>query len=486
MTDVKSNYTNNKLVGSEFDYTMRIINTPRFYALNVSGEDGDPVPPAGDAVIPPAGTKPQDDKQQEDKPVANVFKSDGLETVAIEGDENSYFINTDGSVVNNKGEVKYTKDAYDKILSDGNANDIPDTYSIVEVEGYDEAVYLNENKEFVNAKGDILLSKEEVADKYDFNNETDPFINGVKASNMFDNVDGIEFSEQGVTKVLNSAFEKGINKGKQDGIKELQKRFPKLPDIIRHMELFGTDFSKFEQLPDYSKIELTSDTAVSVLDSIVEDYYREKGLKPDPNYIQFLKNGDGYIDYVNGIKGELSDIVVRKKAAMDKTIADRRIAEQQKIDNYWGIEVDDSGNMIQLDAPNSVYNKMMKEGSIEVDGETFTIPQVIKSSISGQPKEYTRQEVFNWLYVKRPVEVDGEKINATGYELYLYQKNAKRKVDHDILDALTAFTGNDPTQLVKQSVTKHRKLNKTIATPKGANAEPRKQINVKPKMTIRQ
>ena len=254
------------------------------------------------------------------------------------------------------------------------------------------------------------------------------------------------------------------------------------------MELHGTDFTKYNQYPDYASIELSDTTSVGVLDSIVDDWHREKGIKKDNAYIQFLKNGDGYIDYVKGLKSELSDMVVQKKQARDAEIAKRNQARIDQANKYWGIAVDDKGNMIDLGINDSVYSHIVKNGEFEIDNERIEIPKVIRSNITGEPKEYSREDFFNWLYIPRPVEIDGKRVNATGYEIHVHQQQQSRTLSHDVLDAFTAFTNGDKSQLIKQSVSKHRKANKTIKlSAKGGSTSSKstnKKVNVKPKMTI--
>lgn len=415
------------------------------------------------------------------------FTSDGLEAVTLENDEGSYFINADGAVVNDKGEVKLSKDDYAKLNDSGNVDDVPDTFKTVgEIEGFEGTVYLNENKEFVNAKGEVLLDADSVAKDYDIEgaDESNPFITGLEKSNIFDNLEGVEFTEEGVTTVVNTVYDKGINKGKADGVNELYQRYPELQDVLTHMELHGTDFSKYKQFTDYNALEITAETSTGVLDAIVRDYHREKGIKPDQNYINFLKNGDGYIDYVKGIKSELADISEQHRAAQRQKVEESKLAARQQAENYWGLSMDDKGNQIELDSENSIYNKVIKQGTITVDGETLNIPKVIKSNITGEPKEYSVQDFFNWLYVTRPVEVNGERINATGYELARYNKESKRTIDNDIVDAFTIFTNGDGSQLIKQSVNKHKKQHAKKITVTKKRQPDNKQTTVKRKLTL--
>jgi hypothetical protein len=181
-------------------------------------------------------------------------------------------------------------------------------------------------------------------------------------------------------------------------------------------------------------------------------------------------------------------MVVERKTEMDKQIAAKEKAKQDRINNYWGVAIDNKGNMVDLNIENSVYNKVMKTGEVKLGDETLQIPKVIRSNITGEPKEYSRQDFFNWLFIPKPVEIDGERINATGYDIYLYNTNKNRTVNHDVVDAFTAFTNGDKSQLIKQSVNKHVKTQKSIKlSSKSSSTTSRKtskKTDGKPKMRI--
>lgn len=502
MTDVKLKSMDILNLSNSFNTLSMDIDMPIFNALDVSGDDnstGDSGDKSGNKDSNTANSNSKENNNSNpdtttstDSNISNTsnesqFSTDGLESVALEGEKNDYFLSKSGEVVDKDGKVKYSKEEYSKLSNRGNVDDIPETYSIVDSDQFDETVYLNENNEIVNAKGDVLKTAEQVASEFEIEDESDPFIKGVKETNLFEDVDNIDTSKEGVTTVINTAYDKGIKKGKELGIDELKSKYPQLDDVLKHMELHGTDFSKYDQFPDYANMELSDNSSIGVLDAIVADWHRERGIKPDGAYINWLKNGDGYLDYVKGLKSELADIVVAKKQQRDQLIEAKNKEAADKANQYWGVAIDDKGNLMDLDISDSVYSKVIKTGELKIEDSNVELPKVIRSNITGQPKEYSRNEFFNWLYIPRPVELDGKRVNATGYEVEIYKRNQSRTINHDILDAFNVFTNGDNSQLIKQSVSKHKKANKTIklnskgSTSKNTN---RKQVNVKPKMTI--
>lgn len=488
MTDVKFKNMIKLFNNLPFEPLGVSFQLPDYYALNVSGESNDGND--GDKPESEPNVEPNKSKADTDSPnLNNGFSTEGLEAITLEGEETDYYLSDKGEVVDSTGKVKYSKNEYNKIVNSGGVDDVPDTYTLVEIDGFTETVYLNEKKELVNAKGDVLKTAEQVEAEYDMEGDSsNPFIEGLKATNLFDEVDQYEFKPETVTTVVNTAYDKGVLKGKDEAIVELKSKYPQLDDVIRHMELYGTDFSNFNKLHDYTSIDINENTSMGVLDSIVKDWHREKNIEINQDYIQFLKNGDKYPEYVSKLKADLSNMVVQKKTEMDRQIAERNAAKQKQINEYWGISVDDKGNIVDLNITDSVYNKVLKTGELQLDNETLQIPKVIRSNITGEPKEYSRQDFFNWLYIPKPVEIDGERINATGYDIYLYNKTKTRTVNHDVVDAFTAFTNGDKSQLIKQSVTKHVKNQKSIKlNTKGggsSNKSTNRKTDGKPKLRI--
>lgn len=497
MTDVKTTYSTINTMEKIVSFELYPFAPTRFYALTIDSDanDGGSNDNAKDTVNLSTSEKQIDNLDN------NLVTNDGdddinkqipnittLEKISLQGEKNDYYISATGDVIDKEGKVKYTKSEFESLSAEGKVEDT-NNYTVVEVDGFNETIYLNDKKEFVNSKGEVVMSAEDVASKYDFSDTTndDPFKVGLLASNLFENVDDIELSADSVSNVINTVFDKGITRGREDAIEELYSRYPKLKDVINYMELHGTDFSKFEQLPDYDSYQLSSDTAVGILDSIVEDWHKEKGIPVDKNYINYLKNGDNYLDYVNKLKNDLALTVKEKKQNLEKELQSKTLAAKKAADEYWGITIDNNGSVIDLNVEDSIYNKIIKTGSITVGNEKLIIPKVIRSTITGEPKEYTREDFFNWLYVKRPVELDGKRVNATGYDIYLYNTRKSRTLDHDLVDTFKAFTNGDSSQLIKQSVIKHIKSQKKVKVVPRNNNQYQGSVsnrNVKPKLTL--
>jgi hypothetical protein len=378
--------------------------------------------------------------------------NDGNDAEVISIDDTEYVLNEAGDALNEDGTVFKTKAEIEELNSGNDSDEATE----LEIDG---VVYkLNENGDAIDEDGSVKYSKDDI----DAMSEDTP---AIKLDDIIKDTAIEIYDEQG-NKVEYQNDEEGIkqyvsdvyNKAKNDGVNQVFEAYPVLNDLINHFQLGGT-IDNFDSVPDYSSIELNKENEAQLKD-IITQARTMRGDRPEAieRYYNALKAGDKNNDNVfeeASVELEfLNGVTKQEREAKEAAIANQQAAEIQEANKYWGVEVRD-GQLVDLGVKDSIYNTI-KQGTININDKSFTIPEKIKVIEDGKPNMYTRDDFFKYLYEPIIVNMNGNPIQITRHQLDVEKENANRTTGNDVYEAFKRFVKYDESQFIQEQVNKDK------------------------------
>lgn len=384
-------------------------------------------------------------------------KVENVETIEIDGksynlNENGDAINEDGSVFKSKTDLESKPD---------------DDVAVTEVEIYDEAskktvtYKLDKDGNAIDDKGEIMYSKEELealgeesTTELDVNSLIDKV--GIKVYNEKGEVINYDNTEDSQISYIRDVHEVGKQIGANEYYEHLVSTYPFMNDLLLHLNS-GGKFEDFKEEVDYSTIKLDKKNAEQ-LKQIITQAKSIKGDKPESivKYLDFLSKSDSDNDsLLEQSKLELEYLLNRQvtnRVEKEKLIEANKLESIENAKKYWGINVDDKGNLVDLKINNSVYS-IINSGKIKVNNETYVIPEKIKVVDNGKANIYTRNDFFRYLYEPVVYQLeDGSSVQMTRDQYKIEVERGNRDLNHDIYDAFERFVNYDKTQFIKEQI----------------------------------
>lgn len=348
------------------------------------------------------------------------------EVVEIDGEQ--YTIDTDGNAVKD-GKVVYTKVQIDA-MSDDNEED-----------GEESAVASIED---IAAKSGISIVDEQGNPvQYDMS------------------VDGLARREMDI-------YKKGAQEASAKAIDEFLKANPDILDVVNYKLTYGT-IEGYTSNFDYNKVTLDKDNKAQLKDIIVKAEIAKGNTPERANRIANLIEADNTLDVeaeeaLNYLKAQQQAAVEQNlKAAREQQAA---MIEQQN--KFYGLGVDEKGNTVDLNIDGSIYDIVVKKGSIK----GLEIPEAgITVKTSKGNKLISRRELYNYISV--PVK----QIDGYWYTQAQLDDMARMNNPEDmVLNYIRNLTGDDISQLVKKAINHDKVLTVRKLTSKGSRANGTKRI----------
>ena len=376
-------------------------------------------------------------------------------------DDKEYILNENGDAVNEDGSVFKTKAELET-----KSTEKEDDSEKVEI---DEVEYtIDKDGNAVDENGQIKFTKEEL-DKMEEASEEDEGSLSLEEIKKKVNIvtvgdDGKELSydntENGLVAYINDVRKQTRREAKEAGVSEFLDQYPQVKDVVNYLKINNGNLEGFNSTKSFKDTKIDKDNEEQQISIVAE---REKMLgksEADANEYATVIRDAGKLEEES--KKALKDLQKREEevsAEQERLVKEREQEYNQQIQQYWGVDVKD-GKLVDLNIKDSLYNKV-KSGKLEIGDKVYSIPENIRvKEQDGSSKTYTRGEFFHYMYV--PLEVplnNGDVRYMTGYEIDMAQKEATRKVDEDVFDALKMFVRYDTSQFIEEQVNKD-KVNK--------------------------
>jgi len=396
-----------------------------------------------------------------DAPAQQQSQELNKDITIVEGNE--YILDTNGNALDKDGKIFKTKEELNANTPPTNDNPpVEETEKVIaNIEGVDYNI--DDAGNAVDETGNIKFTKEELESfEEDTTSEEDANKVDIKTIKSKVNIpilneqgEEVEYedSAEGISKYVSDLFKYSKDKHSNDKVDELKQRYPILEPLLNHLELNNGSLDGFNNVTDYSKIVLSKDDEPQLTNLVIEERLAKGDTKEQAiRYASYLKD-DGKL--LEGAKDAQAYLANSQKASLREQQAkldQQRVQAEIEEQKYWGVKVVD-GKVIPLKSEeNSVYNKIVDKGKISINGKDYNIPENIKVNNNGRLEIYTRKQMFDYLYIPKPTNIDGEIQYVTGYDYDKYQKNKTRSIDDDIYDALLTFVKQDNSQFIEEQI----------------------------------
>lgn len=375
-------------------------------------EQKDPIEPKNKQV---ESSKKEDDKKPENSD--ELEKESEEELVEIDGEQ--YTIDKDGNAVKD-GKVVYTKSQMDSMTSTEDHNE-PDE----NVASIDD----------IAAKSGIVLTDDAGEPiQYDMT------------------IEGLARREMDV-------YNKGVRDASSNAVDEFLKNNPDILDVVNYKLTYGT-IDGYTSNFDYSKINLDKSNKAQLKEIIVKAEMAKGNSVERANRIANLIEADNTLeteaeDALNYLKGKQDQQREANIKAMQEEQA--RIIEEQN--RFYGIGLDAKGNAVDLNIEGSIYDLVVKKGSVR----GLDIPKngIVVKTDKGD-KLISRTDLYNYISV--PVrQIDGVWYTQAQLDDMARMNNPEEM----ILNYIRNLTGDDISQLVAKEINKSKVVNIRKLVSKG-------------------
>lgn len=423
----------------------------------------------GDSTPAATDTKAVDINDSTPKTVEDHGATDTSDTtditdsrIDIEG--TSYQVDKDGNAIGSDGNVYKTKDE----LADINKDDIVDVKPEVNTLNIDDdgvvtSYVIDDNGNALDDKGEVKYTKEELEtlgtdtpQAVDINIASVIDSTKIPIFNQDNEAVSYENTNEGLSQYVEDVYQRGSTEATNNVFSELYSKYPFLNNMLNHVDAGGT-VEDFREETDYASIKLDKDN-ITQLKAIAIEGYMSKGMSSEEanKYFDYVKstgsdNDEAYLEATKELK-HLTDSKSNRDTKKQQDIQLQQQAEQSNYNNYWGVQINDKGQLVNLNKENSIYN-IVQEGTLKVGEDTFNIPDNIRVMEDGKPKMYNRSDFFRYLY--EPIVVldnNGNRITTTRDNIKMQKEQSIRTVSNDVLDSYKRFTNYDISQLINEKV----------------------------------
>lgn len=277
----------------------------------------------------------------------------------------------------------------------------------------DEINYtIDVNGNALNEKGEIKFTKEQIAEMQDTDpaNSDDDYVEAVsKASGIVitdDNGQPLKFEStiEGFAKRESAIKALGEKEGFNKGFNQFLKNNPDIASLVEYKQKFGT-IEGYSTNIDYSKITITDNE--SELTDLIYKAEIQKGTSPEraKRIVEFAKAN-------NCLKDDANESLEWLKKNQEYQI--KEIQQKQEIEyakeiekeiNFFGVSYEDNGTIKVHDAPGSLYDIVVNKGEI---GEYSLPKEGIRIKTNKGERLLSREELFD--YFSRPVKEIGDNV----------------------------------------------------------------------------
>lgn len=347
---------------------------------------------------------------------------DDVQLIEVDGEQ--YEIDESGNAVKD-GEVVYTKEQLDSFEE-------PSGESIVKL----EEIFKNTNIVPVDEKGEPI--------KY-------------------------EDTPEGISSYVKDVYDIAAKQAIEEYQTSLFTTYPILNDVFDYLSKNNGSLENYTPKQSYRQVEITDDSDETQLKNIIVSARLQKGdtAEKAERYFKYLKDSNQVLEEAKSELEYLKDNETKLEESKRVEIQQQQEVQRKEAESYWGIAVDEKGQLIDLNKNDSIYG-IIKTGELKVDNENYKIPDKIRIKQDGKIVVKDRNDFFRYIYEPVQIKNGNQTLQMTRYEYDLAIENNNRSIHNDVLDAFKRFVNYDLSQIVKDKVKQEEVKNviKKISTKK--------------------
>ena len=348
-------------------------------------------------------------------------------------DDEDYDVDEDGNAIDEDGEIVFTAQELDEMEEAGDGGGegdgvYDDERELIEIDG--DTYYQGEDGSAEDEDGNVIYTAEDLDNMTeDHETSVSDLIELSEMQTIDEDGQPLEYenTDEGRRKYIEDIYEAGGLNEAQKIIDARETSYPliKLASdyIITNGSLDGFNEAEF------SEVVVTNDTAEQDLVAVIRQARLMKGdsetevaqaiswAKSDNKLYDLAKSSEEFLSYQGeSKKNQMADAAVAKEesqaAANDKYVDD--------------------------------VSALVEQGSLEIDGQRYTIPKVFEIPTGdGRRGTIAREDLISYgtelLEWQMP---DGSKQVATRYQIDIYNSKINRTVNDDLLDMINMISGN--------------------------------------------
>lgn len=377
--------------------------------------------------------------------------------IVIEG--TTHKVTTEGTIVNDKGEVIKTKEEVTLLLQQKQnpqktAEEIEAEKKLkeketqiaatltegLEVELDGKSFKLNKDGDAVDDKGTVVKTKAELVKLQldaEENQEVDYISEITKSTNIVLQKDGkpIEYENtlSGISSYVKDVHSNGVELGEKRALESYFSKFPVLKQVLNHLVLNNGSIDNFANQIDYTKIKL-SESDESQWENIYIAAQTSRGIP--------LQEAKDYFKYLKDDK-KAKEAAEKSLVFLSETQKARDNEAQLRLEKQMQLEKEE-----EISYTNEV-NNIIASKTLKVNNDTFNLPDVIRiKDAQGRTETKTLSDFVAYFSSPVPINTEQGVVYVTRYQYDRYLKDTKRTTDDDIFDAFRLFTNYDDTQLI--------------------------------------
>jgi hypothetical protein len=264
-----------------------------------------------------------------------------------------------------------------------------------------------------------------------------------------------ENSPEGIAKYVDDVYTIASNQAVEAYKNALFGTYPILMDVVKHLNNNNGSFDNFVPTVNYNDIQLDADNEEQLKNII----YTARGKRGESKekidkYYNYLKDSKTIFTEAEEELNYLKESLTQEEKEQQLVIKEREAKELQDAINYWGVTVDNKGNMSVANVENSVYD-IIKKGKFKIGEDTYNIPDKIKINDNGKIVYATRDDFFRYIYEPVQVVINSKTQTMTRHEYDLTIENSKRDIHADVFDAFKRFVNYNTDQFIKEAINKN-------------------------------
>lgn len=359
----------------------------------------------------------------------------------------------------------------------------------------DDITYtLDDNGNAIKEDGTVGFTKEQITE-FEANSEgsnVSKLMESTKIIPLDETGKPVEYTndEEGLSNYVADVYEQARRDETTNVFNSLYSKFPVLKNVISHLELNNGNFDNFSNTVSYTDVKIDSKNEEQMKNIIFEARKaRGESAEKIDKYYKYLKDSDTDL---KAVKAEANDeLSYLQQAEADRLENDNRLLAEREAKNiedsknYWGVDVDDSGKLVNLNKEGSIYNAI-SSGKIKLGDETYTIPDKIRVKVGDKVEYKTRLDFFKYVYEPVKQVVDGQRVTQTLHSTDMASERVKRTNNDDVFDAFKRFVKYDTSQFIKEKVNQSKVDDiKRLRSTGGKNSTSNKKPVVGQKVIIK-
>ena len=398
---------------------MPILPVGDATAISPMGDNGNIEDNADIPTLKPTSSDAPDD--------LGDFTDDGDDdlgdAVTINIDDVEFDLDEDGNAIDENGEIVHTAQDIDEF-----ENEPEDDRELIEIDG--DTYYQGEDGSAEDEDGNVVYTAEDLNNMEDDHETSVQDLVAISEMQTIDE-DGnpleYENNDDGRRKYIEDIYEAGGINGAQKIIEAREAANPLIKLATDYIITNGS-LDGFNEV-DFEEVVVTNDTSEQDLVSVIRQARLMKGDSETEvaQAISWAKSDDKLYDLAKSSEEFLSYQGESRRSELATSAQDREEAQLVANNKY-----------------DSDITALVETGSLEIDGNVYTIPKVFEIPMGdGRRGTIAREDLIAYGTELLEWQMgDGTKEIATRYQIDVYNSKLNRTVNDDLLDMINMISGN--------------------------------------------